>query len=200
MSKESALRRSGQRAVGGPESIGLPEGSSGMHIVLVAPEIPQNTGSIARLCAGTGSILHLVEPLGFSLDDRYLKRAGLDYWGSVMLEVHLSFEEYLKLEQPARLFLFCARAPRVYTKQPFRRGDHLIFGCESKGLERSLLQRFSDRTLRIPLLPAVRSFNLANSVAEALFEALRQQGWDPGPHPGGFRAGKPTTPWKEGSG
>ncbi|MBM4321164.1 MAG: tRNA (cytidine(34)-2'-O)-methyltransferase, partial [Deltaproteobacteria bacterium] len=119
---------------------------AGWDIVLVEPEIPQNTGSVARLCAGTGCLLHLVEPLGFSLADRYLRRAGLDYWPSVALRVHSSLEHFQtafaerqEQEPPPCLWLFCARAPRLYTEVSYRRGDHLVFGSESKGLPRSLL-------------------------------------------------------------
>ena len=170
-------------------------GGAGWNVVLVEPEIPQNTGSIARLCAGTGSVLHLIEPLGFSLEDRYVKRAGLDYWDAVALRLHASFASYLEREQPGRLWLFGARAERRHDQVDFRPGDHLVFGCESKGLPADLLERYADSTVRLPILPAVRSYNLANAVAIGLFEAIRQQGWDPGPHPGGYRPGKETTPW-----
>jgi tRNA (cytidine/uridine-2'-O-)-methyltransferase len=171
-------------------------GPSGWNVVLVEPEIPPNTGSVARLCAGCGGVLHLVEPLGFSLDDRYLKRAGLDYWDAVRLCVHPSFAAYLEAAQPDRLWLYGARAPRLYSAVSYQPGDHLVFGSESKGLPTSLLEQFAAQTLRLPILPAVRSYNLANSVAIALFEAIRQQGWDPGPHPGGYLPGKPTVPWR----
>ncbi len=172
----------------------------GLHLVLVAPEIPQNTGSIARMAAGTGAVLHLVEPLGFSLSDRYLKRAGLDYWPSVRLVVHPSFEEYLAEARPERLFLFHTRARTLYTDVSYRVGDHLVFGCESKGLPREILDAYPDSTLRIPSLPTIRSYNLSNSAGVALFEAIRSIGWDPGPHPGGYGPGKATIPWKQGKG
>ncbi len=171
-----------------------------MHVVLVAPEIPPNTGSVARLCAGTATTLHLVEPLGFSLEDRYLRRAGLDYWPHVKLRRHSDFDSYLAAERPARLHLFHARASRCYSEVSYGPAEHLVFGCESKGLPKNLLRRYADAGVRLPILPVVRSYNLANSVAIALFEALRQQGWDPGPHPGGYRPGKPTVGWQQGKG
>ncbi len=172
----------------------------GLHLVLVAPEIPPNTGSVARLAAGTGATLHLVEPLGFSLDDRYLKRAGLDYWDSVRLERHASFEDYLAATCPTRFFLFHTRSARRYTDAGFLPGDHLIFGCESKGLPRAILERYPEAGLSLPSLAAIRSYNLANSVAIALFEALRQIAWEPGEHPGGYEPGKETVAWRTGKG
>lgn len=171
-----------------------------MNVVLVEPEIPPNTGSVARLCAGTGAALHLVEPLGFSLEDRYLRRAGLDYWPHVQLQRHADFEAYLSTARPQRMWLFHARAERSYVDVEFGPDDHLVFGCESKGLPGELLQRYCDAGVRLPILSAVRSYNLANSVAIGLFEALRQVGWDPGVHPGGYRPGKPTVSWREGKG
>jgi len=128
-----------------------------MHVVLVAPEIPQNTGSIGRLCVATDTALHLIDPLGFTIDDRHLRRAGLDYWPHVQLARHASWEAFLAARPPGRLLCFSARASRSYTTLRFRADDLLVFG--------------------IPLASEhVRSLNLATAVAIVLYEALRQQG------------------------
>jgi tRNA (cytidine/uridine-2'-O-)-methyltransferase len=157
-----------------------PETAPGLHIVLVHPEIPPNTGSIARLCAATGIRLHLVRPLGFSLDDRYLKRAGLDYWPLVDLHTHASYAaaraHVLAAEPAARLWLFTGKAPRSYLDVSFRPGDALVFGKESCGLSDALLAEDPAALVGIPTLGPVRSLNLANAVAIALYEALRQIG------------------------
>jgi len=148
-------------------------------VVLVHPEIPPNTGSIARLCAATESRLHLVRPLGFSLDDRYLKRAGLDYWRFVDLIVHESWSEFLAAEQPATLFFYSARASRSYLRAPFAAAPsvHLVFGGETKGLPPEVLQANRASTYRIPIFSRhVRSLNLANAVSIVVYEALRQRG------------------------
>lgn len=148
-----------------------------MHIVLVHPEIPQNTGSIARTCAATALRLHLIRPLGFSLDDRYLKRAGLDYWPHVDLAVHDSWPAFLAAEKPARLLLFSARTSTNYLDADYRSGDHLVFGCETRGLPEDILAGHPGATYTIPILrPAVRSLNLSNAVSVAAYEALRQLG------------------------
>jgi len=144
------------------------------HIVLVEPEIPANTGNIARTCAATGTVLHLVRPLGFSTDDRQLKRAGLDYWPSVNLEYHDSFAE-LKDRYPDAVYHFATtKASRLYTEVEYRDGDFLVFGKETKGLPDELLEANRDRLIRIPISGAVRSLNLSNAAAVVLFEALRQ--------------------------
>src|SRR5690606_19386705 len=147
------------------------------HIVLVEPEMPQNTGNIARTCAATGAILHLVKPLGFSLDDRYVKRAGLDYWDRVRLYTYDSFEE-LAASFPGRRF-FCAttKAVKSYTEFQFRDGDLLVFGKETAGLPAQLLERYRDTCIRIPMLPENRTLNLSNAAAIVLYEALRQNGF-----------------------
>lgn len=145
-----------------------------LHIVLVEPEIPANTGNIARTCAATGTQLHLVRPLGFSTDDRYLKRAGLDYWPSVALTYHDSFAE-LKQRHPEATF-YCAttKAGRTYTDVPFKDGDFLVFGKETAGLPDDILASHQDTLIRIPISDRVRSLNLSNAAAIILFEALRQ--------------------------
>lgn len=147
------------------------------HIVLVEPEIPANTGNIARTCAATGAVLHLVRPLGFSTDDRYLKRAGLDYWPYVTVEYHDSFSE-LKARHPGAVF-HCAttKAERLYTEAVYRDGDFLVFGKETKGLPDDILEAHRDHLIRIPMTGCVRSLNLSNAAAIVLFEALRQNGF-----------------------
>ena len=145
-----------------------------MHIVLVNPEIPQNTGNIARTCAATGSTLHLIEPLGFELSDRYLRRAGLDYWHLMELHVHPDFDTMMREYPDAAYHFATTKAPRAYHEVCYGPEDLLVFGCETKGLPESLLQRVYDRCVRIPMRPDARSLNLANSVAIILYEALRQ--------------------------
>jgi len=145
------------------------------HIVLVAPEIPPNTGSIGRLCAATGCRLHLIRPLGFSLEDRYLKRAGLDYWPYVDLEVHDSWGAFRERYPLLKLHLFSARASRSFWEARYLPGDALVFGSESRGLPRALLAEYAADTYVIPIWhPRVRSLNLSNAVSIVLYEALRQ--------------------------
>jgi tRNA (cytidine/uridine-2'-O-)-methyltransferase len=150
-----------------------------MHIVLVEPEIPPNTGNVARLCAATRSTLHLIEPLGFKLGDAQLKRAGMDYWQHV--EWHRwpnwsAFEQHLP--SAAQLWFIESRGPRLYTEARFAKGDYLVFGRETAGLPRPLLEQHRDRWLRIPMFNAsARSLNLSNCAALVLFEAMRQEGF-----------------------
>jgi tRNA (cytidine/uridine-2'-O-)-methyltransferase len=144
------------------------------HIVLVEPEIPANTGNIARTCAATGTYLHLVHPLGFNTDDRTLKRAGLDYWHSVKLEYHDSFQEVVDRYADARFFFASTRANKRYSDIRFRDGDFFVFGKETKGLPQALLDEHPDTCMRVPMSDKVRSLNLSNSAAIVLFEALRQ--------------------------
>lgn len=144
--------------------------------MLVRPEIPQNTGSIARLAAATRSRLHLIGPLGFSLEDRYLKRAGLDYWPLVDLRTYPRWDEFAAAE-PARLKCFSAHATRSYLKARYEPGDFLVFGGETKGLGEEFLRARGRTAFRIPIFePRVRSLNLANAVSIVLYEALRQAG------------------------
>ncbi len=149
-----------------------------MNIVLVNPEIPQNTGNIARTCAATGSMLHLVKPLGFSLEDKYLKRAGLDYWNMMKYRVYEDFEELLAAYPAARMHFLSTKAPRCYTEAEYGQKDFLVFGCETRGLPESLLAKVCDRCVRIPMVLGARSLNLSNSVAIVLYEALRRQGFE----------------------
>ena len=147
-----------------------------MNIVLVYPEIPQNTGNIARTCAATGAVLHLIEPLGFSLEDRYLKRAGLDYWNLMSYHVYPDLEHFFAgLPENARMFFATTKAPRRYDQAEYRDGDYLFFGRETRGLPENLLARRYEDCIRIPMREEARSLNLSNSVAVVLYEALRQQ-------------------------
>ena len=148
-----------------------------MHVVLVNPEIPQNTGNIARTCAATGTMLHLIKPLGFSLDDKYLKRAGLDYWQMMEYKVYEGFEELLAAYPGARMHFLSTKAPKSYVDEGFQKDDFLVFGCETKGLPESLLGKVYERCIRIPMMEGARSLNLSNSVAVVLYEALRSQGF-----------------------
>lgn len=146
-----------------------------MHIVLVNPEIPQNTGNIARTCAATGAKLHLIEPLGFELSDKYLKRAGLDYWHMMTYEVHRSWADFREAYSDAALHYATTKAPRDYSAVRYGPDDFLVFGRETKGLDEALLAQNYDRCVRIPMVSDARSLNLSNSVAILLYEALRQQ-------------------------
>lgn len=150
-----------------------------MHIVLVEPEIPQNTGNIARTCAATGTCLHLIEPLGFRIEDKYLKRAGLDYWPLVNLRVHASLEAFFAAFplQAHRMFFASTKAPRDYAQVCYQADDFLVFGRETRGLPETLLGRVSEHCVRIPMQPDARSLNLSNAVAVLTYEALRQQGF-----------------------
>ena len=149
------------------------------HIVFVEPEIPSNTGNIARTCAATDSILHLVKPLGFSLDDKYLKRAGLDYWPYVKVEVHESLDDFLKEYEGRRMWLATTKGKQIYTDVCYQDEDMILFGRETAGLPRPFIDANIDRAVRIPMSEdtRLRSFNLANSANIILFEALRQQGF-----------------------
>lgn len=146
-----------------------------LNIVLVEPEIPPNTGTIARLCAATGTRLHLVGPLGFRLTSKALKRAGLDYWDSVELKRYPNLESFLKESALKRKFLFSTSGRKSYTEATYRAGDWLVFGSETRGLPLQLLEENPEDTLNIPMrLEHVRSLNLANSASIVLYEALRQ--------------------------
>jgi len=143
-----------------------------LHVVLVEPQIPPNTGNVARLCAATGCALHLVEPLGFSIADRELKRAGLDYWHAVDVRVHASLDAFLGACD-APLWLLSTRAQRRYDHAPFAAGDALVFGKETAGLPQPLLDAHAERTLRVPMRPgSVRSLNLSTTVGVVTYAAL----------------------------
>jgi tRNA (cytidine/uridine-2'-O-)-methyltransferase len=148
-----------------------------VHVVLFQPEIPPNTGSVARLCAATLTPLHLIEPLGFKIDDKHLKRAGLDYWEFVDLHVHQSWDDFLAAMKPRSLLFFSKRANKSYTSLRYDENDFLVFGPETRGLPQELLDANPGQALRIPMMGAgVRSLNLSNAVSIVLYEALRQLG------------------------
>jgi len=150
-----------------------------LHIVLVEPEIPPNTGNIARSCAATGSVLHLVKPLGFSIDDKTVRRAGLDYWPYVKLEVHESLEDFMQQYEGRRMFLATTKGGSAYTEVQFMDEDMILFGKETAGLPRDFIKARESEAIRIPMVAAtaLRSLNLSNSVNIILFEALRQMGF-----------------------
>lgn len=148
------------------------------NIVLVEPEIPQNAGNIARTCAATGTRLHMIRPLGFEVSNKYLKRAGLDYWHLVDISYYDSFDE-LKAKYPeSRFFYFTTKARRRHSDVRFKDGDFLVFGKETKGLPEELLMQNEETCLRIPMFADARSLNLSNSVAIAVYEALRQTDYE----------------------
>ena len=150
-----------------------------IHIVLVEPEIPPNTGNIARSCAATGAALHLVKPLGFSIDDKSLKRAGLDYWPYVDVRTHESLEEFMAEYEGRRMFLATTKGGSIYTDVEFQDGDMILFGKETAGLPRDFIEEHKERAIRIPMSKdtRLRSLNLSNSANIILFEALRQLGF-----------------------
>lgn len=146
-----------------------------LHIVLVEPEIPPNTGSIARLCGATDSVLDLVHPLGFSVDNKHLKRAGLDYWPQVQINHWQSLETFLQAQDEHSLYFLTTKSTCSYTTATFKPGDKLVFGKETKGLPEDILHLYSDRCLTIPMSnPKIRSLNLAMAAGIVLYEALRQ--------------------------
>lgn len=146
------------------------------HIVLVAPEIPHNTGAAGRLALATGATLHLVKPLGFSLEDKYLRRSGLDYWQEVDVRVWESFEELQASAPDGRFWYLSTKAERSPWDVAFGAGDYLVFGCETRGLPEAMVEAAGDQGLRIPMQPGgTRSLNLATAIAIVLYEAVRQQ-------------------------
>lgn len=149
------------------------------NIVLVEPEIPPNTGTIARLCGATDTVLHLVRPLGFSTDDKHLKRAGLDYWKFVNIVYWDSFAQFLAATEENLLYFFTTKTARIYSEVEYPAGAYLVFGKETKGLPQETLQGYSDQCCTLPMSnPHIRSLNLAVSAGIVLYEALRQRGFD----------------------
>lgn len=146
-----------------------------MHIVLLEPEIPQNAGNIARTCAVTHSTLHLIKPLGFSVEDKYLKRAGLDYWDYLDIRYYENFEDFYDKNKEAKLFMATTKAKKIYSDACYGPDDYIMFGKESAGIPEEILLRFPENAVRIPMYGEVRSLNLSNSVAIMIYEALRQQ-------------------------
>lgn len=169
-----------------------------MHIVLFQPEIPQNTGNIARTCASTRSTLHLIKPLGFSLSDKYLKRAGLDYWNLMNFFVYDQFEDLLQKYPDSHMHFATTKAPHHYCQVAYSPEDFLVFGCETRGLPESLLKKVYDKCIRIPMVTQARSLNLSNSVAIVLYEALRQQGFEQLQNEGNLTGrDDPAAPWMD---
>lgn len=149
-----------------------------LNIVLVEPEIPQNAGNIARTCAVTGSRLHLVRPLGFEVSDKYLKRAGLDYWHFVEIYYYDSIKEVMdKYYDGGNFYFFSTKAKRIHSDAKYKDGDFLVFGKETKGLPEPLLKEHYDECVRLPMREETRSLNLSNSVCAGVYEALRQMGY-----------------------
>ena len=146
-----------------------------MHVVLVEPEIPGNTGNIARLCAATGSKLHLVKPLGFSVEDKYLKRAGLDYWHLLDIEYHENLEEVLDKYKKHKFYYSTTKATKAYSEFEFKFDDFIVFGKETAGLPEELLRLNKETCFRIPMIENARSLNLSSAVAVVVYEVLRQQ-------------------------
>ena len=153
-----------------------------LHIVMVEPEIPQNTGNIARTCAAIGAKLHLVYPLGFDISEKSVKRAGLDYWDKLEIEEHESFERFLEKYSPEKnnMFFATTKGKHVYSEPDYSNFDEifLLFGKETKGLPENVLQKYIDKTIRIPMRKTLRSLNLSNSVAIVAYEVLRQKSFE----------------------
>lgn len=158
------------------------------NIVLVEPEIPQNTGNIVRTCAATGCRLHLVRPLGFEVSDKYLKRAGLDYWHFVDITYYDSIDELFEKNPNGKFYFFSTKAAKTHSDVQYREGDFLVFGKETKGLPEPLLAAHYNDAVRIPMIGEIRSLNLSNSVAIAVYEAWRQAGYTQGNFGGRLRS------------
>lgn len=148
-----------------------------MNIVLVEPEIPQNTGNIARTCKATGSVLHIVKPMGFAIDDKKLKRAGLDYWYELDIRYYENLHDFFEKTKGGNYYFCSTKAKHSYCEVDFKEDDYLVFGKETRGLNEKLLKENYDKTIRIPMAKDARSLNLSNSVAIVLYEALRQTGF-----------------------
>lgn len=149
-----------------------------IHVVLLEPEIPQNTGNIARTCAATGSSLHLIEPLGFKIDDRSLRRAGLDYWDKLDVHVYENIEDFYKKNPGADIYYFSKKAHHVYTDVAYPKEVYLMFGKETKGIPEDELRQHEEKTVRMPMREGLRSLNLSNAVAIAVYEVLRQHDFE----------------------
>ncbi len=149
-----------------------------IHIVLVSPEIPQNTGNIARTCAVTGCALHLVKPLGFSIDDKHLKRAGLDYWDKVVVGVYENFQELEKKYPNAKFYPVETEGSRFYTDIIYPEDAFFVFGKETKGLPHDIVEKYKENLVRLPMREGLRSLNLSNAAAVMVYEALRQKGFE----------------------
>ena len=148
-----------------------------MHIILHQPEIPANTGNIGRTCVATGTSLHLIEPMGFHLDEKSIRRAGMDYWNLLDVHRYVNFEEFKNSHPGAKIWMATTKAKRCYTEVSFGPEDFIMFGKESAGIPEEILVENEESCIRIPMLPEIRSLNLSNSVAIVLYEALRQNGF-----------------------
>jgi len=148
-----------------------------LHIVLFQPEIPPNTGNIIRLCANTGAQLHLIHPLGFSLTEKELRRAGLDYAEWATVKEYENFENFLSVAKPSRVFACTTKAHKAHTDMQFQENDYFLMGPESRGLPKEILERYLETLIRIPMKPESRSLNLSNATAVIVYEALRQLGY-----------------------
>ncbi len=144
-----------------------------LNIVLFEPEIPSNTGNIGRTCVATGSRLHLIEPLGFKLNEKALKRAGMDYWKDLDVTTYINYEDFLEKNPGAKIYMASTKAPNLYTEVDYEPDCYIMFGKESGGIPEEILLEYQETAIRIPMLPDTRSLNLANSVAIVLYEALR---------------------------
>lgn len=149
-----------------------------INVVLLSPEIPQNTGNISRTCAVTGAVLHIIKPIGFEISDRTLKRAGLDYWDKLEVHYYENYADFCEKNLGAQIYYFSARGKQSYADVEYPDDVFLMFGCESVGLPEELVSENAERTLRIPMRGEVRCLNLSNAVAVAVYEALRQSGFD----------------------
>ena len=148
-----------------------------LNIVLYEPEIPANTGNIGRTCVATGTRLHLIEPLGFRLDEKSLKRAGMDYWKDLDVTTYIDFNDFMEKNPGAKIYMATTKAPNVYTDVKYEPDCHIMFGKESAGIPEEVLVEHKEDSIRIPMLGDIRSLNLGNSVAIVLYEALRQNGF-----------------------
>ena len=148
-----------------------------LNIVLLEPEMPANTGNIGRTCVATGTVLHLIEPLGFHLDDRSIKRAGMDYWHKLDVRRYINYEDFLEKNPGAIIYMATTKARKVYTEVAYEDDCYIMFGKESAGIPEEILKQNKERCVRIPMNEEIRSLNLSNSVAIMLYEALRQQGF-----------------------
>lgn len=149
-----------------------------MNIVLHQPEIPANTGNIGRTCVATGSVLHLIEPLGFRLNEKEIKRAGMDYWKDLDVTTYIDYEEFLEKNPNAKIYMATTKAKKVYTEVSYEPDCYIMFGKESAGIPEEILVQNPETAVRIPMIGDIRSLNLGNSVAIVLYEALRQHGFE----------------------
>lgn len=154
------------------------------RIVLYQPEIPANTGNIGRLCVGTHSELHIIKPMRFLITDKYVKRAGLDYWDKLQIFFHADFEAFMDKFSAQHIYFCTTKSSQYYSDKRFKPGDCFVFGPESRGIPDEILRRYYSQTITIPMSAGIRSLNLANSAAVVLYEALRQTGYRGDPHPG----------------